>query len=503
METELKFALSPDARRRIEQHAGHHVLAGEQGSTHNDQTTYFDTPDQALRKAGFTLRIRHRREANSYIQNVKASGGNNGAFSRREWEWPVKSDRLETDHLAEVPGLPPLLHGDAASLSPLFRTEVERRQRILVPAPGVEVEMALDDGVVVAGNHSEPLSELELELKKGSDEALFRLGLDFLQAAPLSLLVESKAERGYHLHDGSRPQARKARRIELAPDMGVHQAFRTLGAGVIGDLLANQPAALRGEEQEGVHQMRVGIRRLRSLLVLFERFLEPHVSDRFDAELRRLGQVLGVARDWDVFLGEMLPRAVREGADLEWIEPLRAAALHKQHAAHQAAKKAIGEPAFTRFVLAFQAWSGSGDATLPHRLIDRSLGDLAPRLLDRVARKVSKRLGQSDPDDPESLHDLRKSAKKLRYAIQYLEDLYGKKARRYYKRCDRLQTRLGEINDLDTLTRLAADLTQDGRLDLAPALGLLANLGETMTARELKGLDKLLARFEREEPFWR
>ena len=55
--------------------------------------------------------------------------------------------------------------------------------------------------------------------------------------------------------------------------------------------------------------MRVAIRRLRSLLVLFERFLEPHVSERFEEELRRLGQVLGVARDWDVFLTDTLPRA--------------------------------------------------------------------------------------------------------------------------------------------------------------------------------------------------
>jgi CHAD domain-containing protein len=248
--------------------------------------------------------------------------------------------------------------------------------------------------------------------------------------------------------------------------------------------------------------MRVAIRRLRSLLVLFERFVEPHVSERFEQELRRLGQVLGVARDWDVFLAETLPRAIKDRADLDWIEPLRARALERRHAAHQAAKKAVLEPAFARFVLAFRAWSGSGEGALPHRLLDRPLSQIAPDMLSRLARKVERRLADSDPDDPESLHSLRKSAKKLRYGIEYFEGLYGKKAKAYSKRCNAVQKRLGALNDLATLTRLAMELTQDGRLDLAPALGVLANRGEELAAKELKGLGKTLRRFERADPFW-
>ena len=76
--------------------------------------------------------------------------------------------------------------------------------------------------------------------------------------------------------------------------------FARLSGALLDDLLANQPAVLRGDEGEGIHQMRIGIRRLRSLLVLFERFLEPHAATRFSDELRRLGRVLGAARDWDV-----------------------------------------------------------------------------------------------------------------------------------------------------------------------------------------------------------
>jgi inorganic triphosphatase YgiF len=378
-----------------------------------------------------------------------------------------------------------------------------RRTRLdLVPAPGVKVELALDDGAIVAGNAREPLSELELELKSGREDVLFRLGLDFLQVAQLALLNESKAERGYHLLESSHPAARKPEPIELAADMGTHEAFRRLADGVLDHLLANQPAALRGEEQEGIHQMRVGIRRLRSLLVMFERFLEPHARERFDEELKRLGQVLGLARDWDVFVDETLPRTIRDRRDLEAIAPLRAVALERQHAGHQAAKKAIFEPAFTRFVLAFRAWTCSADAVLPQRLIDRPIGKLAPEMLDRLAAKVEKRLEESDAGDPSSLHQLRKSAKKLRYAIEYLNDLYGHDAKRYYKRCSALQKRLGELNDLATGTRFACELSRAGRLDLAHELGWLANRSAALSAQEQKGIDKVLTKFERAEAFW-
>jgi CHAD domain-containing protein len=214
--------------------------------------------------------------------------------------------------------------------------------------------------------------------------------------------------------------------------------------------------------------MRIGVRRLRSLLVLFDRFLEPHASNRFQDELQRLGQVLGAARDWDVVLGETLPCALK-GANADWIERWRALTLERQHSAHEAAKKAILEAAFTNFVLAFQAWSYSADSTVPHRLSDRPLVDAGPGMLSGLARKVNKRLAASDTTNPTNLHSLRKSAKRLRYAIEFFEGLYGEKAEHYHKRCNKLQKRLGDLNDLTTLTRLAEELTQGRRIDLAPA----------------------------------
>src|SRR5689334_13633666 len=100
METELKFALSPDARRQVEKQ----VLdrAAEQ-AIETDETVYFDTPDRALNKAGSSLRIRHRAGDDGSVQTVKSAGS---GFRRREWEWPVAGNHLDGDRLREVRGLP-------------------------------------------------------------------------------------------------------------------------------------------------------------------------------------------------------------------------------------------------------------------------------------------------------------------------------------------------------------------------------------------------------------
>jgi len=318
---------------------------------------------------------------------------------------------------------------------------------------------------------------------------------------PLSLMSESKAERGYHLLNGTGPDACKPPPVELQAGLGLPDAFGRLGQQVLDHLMVNQPATLRGDEQEGIHQMRVGIRRLRSLLVLFERHLEPHARDRFEEELRRLGHVLGAARDWDVFLAETLPRVRDKDGHSAGLDRLSATALECRHAAHQAAKKAVLETAFTRFVLAFWSWSLGADEALIGKARTLALEEAAAGMLTRLERKVERRLGDCDDSDPSSLHRLRKSAKKLRYGIEYLESLYGKDAKPYHKRCNALQKRLGDINDLTTLVDRAASLARE-RIDLAPAVGALADRSESLVQEELKGLHKRLRRFANESPFW-
>ena len=123
-------------------------------------------------------------------------------------------------------------------------------------------------------------------------------------------------------------------------------------------------------------------------------------------------------------------------------------------------------------------------------------------MLERLASKALKRAAESDADDPESLHALRKSTKKLRYGIEYLRGLYGDDAQSYHKRCDKLQKHLGRINDIETALRLGAELTEQGRTDLAPALGLVEHWSEKRLGKLGKRVDDVRSAFERERPFW-
>jgi inorganic triphosphatase YgiF len=505
METEFKFALSPEARRAIE---GYLLVHGEDAAvdSHIDRTTYFDTADLALLRTALSVRIRHRVDdgangGGTYVQTVKARG-NGWGLRREDWEWSVAGADLDRERLEEVPGLLSMLK-DGIDLQPAFCTEVRRCERLLHPGGDGRVALALDDGVVVAARQSEPLSELELELKGGSEDSLLRFGLDLVQAAALSLQVESKAERGYRLQQGRGPGARKAAAVIVDPHAPAAEGFARLADSALAHLLANQPAALRGDQMEGVHQMRVAVRRLHSLLVLFAPVLEAHGRLHFTQELRRFGDCLGSARDWDVLAEDTLQQAEADGVDRGWVGLLRGAVEERRHAAHQAAKKAIGEPDFARFALSLRAWSGCRTAALASDAKDMPLDRLAPDLLDRLEKKAAKRLDRSDADEPVTLHALRKSVKKLRYGVEHLDALFGPEAARYAKRCNVLQKKLGALNDLETAECRVAELAENGRLDLVPAMGALMHWVEARRPKLLKRALKACAAYSRANPFWR
>src|SRR5262249_6038985 len=153
----------------------------------------------------------------------------------------------------------------------------------------------------------EDIRELELELREGTPASLYRLALELNSAIPFDIEVESKAARGLRLMEGLPPQARKPSDMRLNADVPAIEALRAIIEATLGHLLANQPAALAGDP-EGAHQVRVAVRRIRSALRLFSPHLEPHAKGLFEEELRRAGQTIGEARDWDVFCDEIIAK---------------------------------------------------------------------------------------------------------------------------------------------------------------------------------------------------
>jgi triphosphatase len=458
----------------------------------HEVTTYFDTLDRMLERGGISLRVRVA--GGDRVQTVKADSQDGVAADRAEWEWQIKHDepdlRLAEQVLSER-GVP-----HEIDPVPVFRTVVDRTTRILKRDGGTVIETAYDEGLITAGDAHQPIRELELELRSGDAASLYRLACELHAAATLMIETESKAARGYRLASGAKPETRKSRDTSIESQTTANEAFRQIVNACLGHLLANQAAGLAGDA-EGVHQMRIAIRRLRAALALFRPLLEPHTAALFEDELRKVGRVFGEARDWDVFCLKILP-----DVDPGWRDLLLGLARAAQEAAHERFICEIRSPAFTRLVLGLATWAE--EMRLP---IDgepwKPIKDLSPELLDSLAAKVARRGRRIRHRSETELHALRKSLKKLRYGIDFLRPVFRPAPlRSYLHDCKKLQKTLGDINDTVTATVLAERLIKGKRLDLAPAVGKLAEQLDRHRNDALVHLVKRWNAFSGQPRFW-
>ena len=162
---------------------------------------YFDTPDGALNARRIALRL--RQQDDEFIQTLKTKGEfSAGAHRRNEWEWSLPGAELDTDLLADTP-----LADDAAlsQLQPVFETNFER-QIFMIHRNGTSIEVAVDNGAILAGDQVRPLHEVEFELKAGEPEELLRCALELAEAVPVLLNLVSKAEQGYLLAGQYQPE---------------------------------------------------------------------------------------------------------------------------------------------------------------------------------------------------------------------------------------------------------------------------------------------------------
>ncbi len=238
--------------------------------------------------------------------------------------------------------------------------------------------------------------------------------------------------------------------------------------------------------------------------MLFEPLLEPHAHALFERELRSLGRVFGERRDRDVLCLQTLPDAAGH-LDADWIGQLRQVAEADRAASFGPVREALQGAGLTGLVLGLAAWCEDGIED-PARLGDRKsfgkrLDALAPRLLDRLARKVKRRI--ADAADAEGRHALRKSLKKLRYGTEFVAGLYRPKAVKAYRhRCETLQELLGTINDAHVTPGLVGGLIDEQHTELAPAVGMLAAWIERRGDKAIGQLEDAIEEFRAAKPFW-
>lgn len=256
---------------------------------------------------------------------------------------------------------------------------------------------------------------------------------------------------------------------DLAEEDTTVSAFRAMALSCLHQVVAHRTGVIDGAV-EGVHQMRVGVRRLRALLSLFKPIFEPLAHAERKAILSDFQKLLGPMREWDVFLSELLEPLAQQAPETPALDHARTAALAEREAAHAAAAAAVQAPSFTALILDTAAWVLSPESFLPEA--DEPIGQFAARILSKQHRKLKRRGRAHDEAAPEVLHHVRIQAKKLRYAVEFFESLHPrKKQKRFLKRVKAVQDALGVVNDAAVAADHVAVLTQ--RLhaaDVDPAL---------------------------------
>jgi triphosphatase len=479
---------------------------------------YFDTADRRL--AARLLALRVRRVGRRRVQTLKGARDLGAIESARgEWEVDIKGERPDLGAFGDprVLELTGLVLPD--ELAPVFTTQVARRSLELSwpTEDGVasRIEVAFDRGEIEVDGRREPIAEVELELLEGTPEALFELAATLRKLVPLRLDASDKAARGHRLATGAVAAAVRAPAVRLEAGQPVEEALARILRGCIAHALVNEAAAVDGRDIEGVHQLRIALRRLRSALSLFRSAVPDADRLRWQGELRWALASLGHCRDLDVLLAELLPplMALRPGDRA--LAVLADVAQGQRERARQLVRESIASRRWGDLGLDLACWTeGAGWRILAppemRELQRRPVEELAAVDLERGLDRVLKRGRGFRHLDANGRHALRIALKKLRYGIEFFADLFeAKPVRRWQRATRKLQDRLGQMNDIviaghhvdSILAAMAAD--DPRRIEAARGGGALVGWHAHLGAALEEGAHELWQRLRDLEPFWR
>ena len=444
VETELKFRVPAKGLAAL---ARRPLLRFRRGRVerHHLVSTYFDTAKHKLRHRGLSLRI--RRAHDKKIQTVKADS--HGKSGRGEWEAEVGD---LTPHLRKASGSPLQKLGArklSRKLKPVFKTLVHRT---VVPlrANKAEIELAIDRGRIAASRRAVPLAEIELELKSGRLSELFHLARIIELRTQAELYLVSKSERGYGLTGGNGKLVGFGQPISLPHDTEAIEAFRTIVRSTMRHF-ADNADAIRAGDAEGIHQMRVGLRRTRAAISLFAAMLPKARTERIKSELKWLTNELAPARELDVFMRKKVEPATRDSITKRGGHAIRKEFAAKRRQAFTRAQAALNSSRYRRLLIDCLEWLET-EITRRREEARKPIQDFAGDVLRRRLKKICKVGKHLDGLSIRERHKLRIRTKKLRYALEFFDSLYPgkrdkKEVARLSERLKTLQSTLGSLND--------------------------------------------------------
>ena len=501
LEIELKLLLAAADLRRIGRCGAVTDARRNSGTVRKLHTVYFDTPDQLLRRNQVALRL--RRSGRSWIQTVKGGGTEiGGLHSREEIEWTVLGGAIDLDLLATSPFAKLFARSRVRrDLAPAFETAFQRRTIDLQLANGALAQLCLDQGEILAGAAREAICEAEIELLSGDPMALLDFADQLLNEIPFRIGPQSKAERGYALaalNAGTAAGPMRAGRVAISAADDPQAVFARIVASTASQVHANESGLLDGKNPEYLHQMRVGLRRLRTALAMPRGESWESASRPLRHRLRQLSRSLGEARNWDVFVHEIMRPMIAHCGSRQ-LAGLRIRAWRRRAAALATAREAVRTREYTRLWLELARLMSSNAAGI--RDTTSSSTVMAQAMLGRRFRGLSE--GLAGEADEGKLHRLRIAAKKLRYVSEFFSALYpGKKLRRFLAPLAELQEVLGNINDATIAQALVAGANQGASPLDAQARGFALGWIAAEQAQAMRGIKRAMKAPLKAGIFW-
>jgi CHAD domain-containing protein len=454
--------------------------------------TILDTFDGRLHAAGMRLEL-----ANVPQPALVLAGGSSTPVARLLWStaptWPADLPpgpfRSRLTAITRDRALLPVM-----TLTSSSRTarRCDRRGKTVV-AVEIHEGLAIDGSELVAGPGW--LAEV-LSISGYADAAediLIRLrgvGLESVDDDAVAVVARA-AGRSLAGHDSSPT-------VPLSASDEALDAFRRVLRNLAATMEANIEGTIADTDPEFLHELRVAVRRTRSVLAEGKGVLPAEVRDHYRERFGWLGQMTGAPRDLDVYLIEWGTYVAPLGdRDATALEPLRSELTVRQAAAHRELAAALQSELAAELLTSWRRWLT--DQTVPTEE-PQHIGPFIAKRIEKAHKKVLRDGRSITPESaPERLHDLRKDAKRLRYLLECFGGLFDVKARKgFVKQLKALQENLGDHQDADVhlaqLEALAHDLHHRPDTDSGVLLAM-GRLSEHLERRLRAEREEFSARF--------
>lgn len=311
---------------------------------------------------------------------------------------------------------------------------------------------------------------------------------------------------------GAKPKPVKAKPAALARDISAEDAFRLTLLQCRWQIASNVGAVVTARDSEGIHQMRIGFRRLRVAFTAFGGDFRNPQMERMKDRAEKLSSTLGPARDLDVFIDELLEPAVNANGKLEGFETLRQRANDARRTAWDFAVAHVTSLGFEKFLdelshaidhIGNEAFEGDSGA---HRRMAFAVPalEIANRVLDHRFDQAKRRAKHLKGMSAAKRHKLRIALKKLRYTADFFAPLYDEDApKNFIKSLSKIQDVLGALNDVAVARGTLEKLAHGEQDTLSFAAGMIYGWHLDRASHVWAGAKKRWKRFEQTEPFWK